>query len=37
MRVEYEDGDHRILEFYEQECARAKVRPLMREYLRERA
>jgi quercetin dioxygenase-like cupin family protein len=36
MQIEYEDEDPKILALFEQECAKAKVKPIMREYLRER-
>jgi quercetin dioxygenase-like cupin family protein len=36
IQVEYEDEDPRILEYFEKECARNEVTPVMRGYLKER-
>jgi hypothetical protein len=36
IQVEYADEDPRILAYYERECRKAGVKPVMREYLKER-
>ena len=36
IQVEYEDEDPRILEYFEKECAKNEVTPVMRGYLKER-